>query len=389
MQQDKHGSFEAGGAKAFAGFTLISPVEGTEVHLVDMKGRPVHHWKIPWKLGKHAVLLPNGNLLCGVMISDGPMASMDGAMGRLLELDRESNVVWEHEDLYMHHEFRRLPNGNTMMIRWIQTPPSIASKIAGGLPSVNTDGVNWSDALIEIDSAGRVVWEWKAFEHLDLEVDHICPLCFRNDWTHASGFDINPAGDIVISFMKTNNIVIIDREKGGVEWRWGGFLRLAHPKDVTWIGNNRVLVLGSGGHIAGTEVGDSEILQIDTTTGKILWEFKEVNSTDFYAPAQGGLSVLPNGNVLVCEGDKGRLFEVTEAKEIVWEFVSTSYRSSPTRGTSNMLFRAYRYGPDYQGLKGDDLLNDQPQQESKRQPKQNEISREEKILQDRLSNLGY
>jgi hypothetical protein len=39
--------------------------------------------------------------------------------------------------------------------------------------------------------------------------------------------------------------------------------------------------------------------------------------------------VLPNGNVLITESDGGRLFEVTRAGEIVWNFVN------PTRGGAN------------------------------------------------------
>ena len=49
---------------------------------------------------------------------------------------------------------------------------------------------------------------------------------------------------------------------------------------------------------------------------------------------------LPNGNTMVTEGSDGRIFELTEDKQIVWEYMS------PFHGTeepiSRRIFRAYR-----------------------------------------------
>ena len=34
---------------------------------------------------------------------------------------------------------------------------------------------------------------------------------------------------------------------------------------------------------------------------------------------------LPNGNTLICEGDFGRIFQVTPGGEIVWEYVNPNF----------------------------------------------------------------
>jgi len=378
--------------KAYRGYTLFTPVGSRDIYLVDMRGQMVHTWGAPFELGTHAVLLPNGNLLCGAKIPETSLADFDGAAGRLLEMDWDGNIVWQYEDLYMHHDFCRMPNGNTILLRWVPTPENIALKVRGGLPNTERDGVMWSDSLREINPAGEVGWEWRAYEHLDPEVDIICPLCFRNEWTHANSFAVSPYGSILVSFMKTNSIAIVNRGTGNIDWRWGGFLKLAHPHDVSWVDDKSVMVLGCGGHVAGFEVGNSEILQISMETNDIVWQYVELWRLHFYTSCKGGFQRLPNGNVLICEGDTGRIFEVVESGEVVWEFVNPFCHPSPVYGQkSKMLFGACRYGPDYGGLKGNTSETGTKVQSKPRveKPRVSDTSKRDKALRSRLASLGY
>ena len=85
--------------------------------------------------------------------------------------------------------------------------------------------------------------------------------------------------------------------------------------------------------------------------------FEANNRASFFSDHISGCQRLPNGNTLICEGSKGRLFEVTASGETVWQYIVPFYAhpslpGSPwvDRGLSNATFRAYRYGPDYPGL---------------------------------------
>lgn len=49
---------------------------------------------------------------------------------------------------------------------------------------------------------------------------------------------------------------------------------------------------------------------------------------------------LVNGNTLITEGADGRLFEVTTAGDIVWEYVSPYFTQGANR--TNRVYRAYR-----------------------------------------------
>jgi len=249
----------------------------------------------------------------------------------------------------------------------------------------------WSDSVQEIDPSGKILWVWNAYENLDLDTCVICPLCFRSKWTGASSLDVSEQGDILIGFMTTNNIAIISKETKEIIWQWGGFLELAHPNDVAYFDSENVIVMGNSIHGTGFERGISEIIIINTKTNSVVWEFRAPAVDEFYAPCVAGFQPLKNGNILVSEGDAGHIFEISDSKEVVWEFTNPLYQDVPGYGKSNMVFRAFRYGPDFKGLKGNILqLAElrQVQKQTKQGPEEGTPT-EKDALQSRLANLGY
>ena len=118
--------------RAYGGFTLFTPTEGKGAWLIDMMGRHVNHWETAYLPGRDAKLLPNGNLLYAGKVDDSPLADLEGAGGVLLELDWDSNVVWEYKDPYLHHAFDRMKNGNTLALKWMKVPDDIAARVKGG-----------------------------------------------------------------------------------------------------------------------------------------------------------------------------------------------------------------------------------------------------------------
>ena len=71
----------------------------------------------------------------------------------------------------------------------------------------------------------------------------------------------------------------------------------------------------------------------------------------FYSAYMSSCQRLPNDNTLICEAQTGRIFEITKMGSIVWEFVNpfpSLYH--PAYGHNRVIPKAYRYGPDYQGL---------------------------------------
>jgi hypothetical protein len=62
-----------------------------------------------------------------------------------MELDWDGKVLWEHVEDAMHHDFCRLPNGNTMVLGWEPVPADMVPHIKGGQPDTEHEGHIWYD----------------------------------------------------------------------------------------------------------------------------------------------------------------------------------------------------------------------------------------------------
>jgi hypothetical protein len=163
-------------------------------------------------------------------------------------------------------------------------------------------------------------------------------------------------------------MAIIDRETGQIVWRVGPDysknteagqklgpvvgMHNAHmiPKGLPGAGN--ILVFDNGGYAGYGLLGVpihylrfySRVIEFNPVTYDIVWEYERKDDPRFYSDRISGVQRLPNGNTLVCEGSKGRVFEVTPEKTVVWEYIY------PGRGgnyTNNDVYRAYRVPPEW------------------------------------------
>jgi len=376
-------------SKAYNGYTLFAPLSGGGAWLVDMQGRFVHHWELKLLPAAHGVLLPNGHLLYAGKPSDAPL-EFGGIGGELLELDWDGNELWKYEDPYMHHDFQRLPNGNTVFLRWVKTPDDIAARVKGGVAGTEREGIMWADSFREIKPEGEVVWEWLGYEHLDPEADPICPLCWRAEWTHTNSCFALPDGNILTALLTLNEIVIIDKATGNFKWRWGKG-ELAHPHNPNMLANGNILVFDNGSHRPSSTtnpygmIGFSRVLEVEPKTNNIVWEFKDETTLRFNASFISGCQRLPNGNTLISDGPSGRFFEITTQKELAWEYTNPLYiMGDSILGYNNAVFLSHRYGPDYPGLKGQTLDPNKFELTLRKKP-----ADEKKTLEKRLSRLGY
>ena len=89
------------------------------------------------------------------------------------------------------------------------------------------------------------------------------------------------------------------------------------------------------------------MIEVDPRTDTIVWEYADQSLFEFFSPYISGAQRLANGNTLICEGCHGRIFEITPAREVVWEYMSPHFFQEPGRaGLNNWVFRAFRYTPE-------------------------------------------
>ena len=264
--------------------------------------------------------------------------------------------MWEHHDVYQHHDYQRLENGNTLYLRWEKLPTEVAARVQGGVVSPGDPDWMWGDVVREIDPSGAVVRDWRSWEHLSTDHHVKCPLESRKEWTHLNSLELTPSGDWLVSFRLTSTLAVVDATTGSLTLALGPGV-LSHQHHATWLDNGHVLVFDNGCHRA-EQPSFSQVLEVDPATKEIVWTYKAEPILAFYSFMVSGCERLPNGNTFITEGATGRQFEITPEGETVWEYVSPWLMPSPSFGPTTAVFRSYRIGADDPRLAGLPLSNE-------------------------------
>jgi hypothetical protein len=96
-------------------------------------------------------------------------------------------------------------------------------------------------------------------------------------------------------------------------------------------------------------------------SNQVAWFYRSKYNTSFCGTFISGAQRLPNGNTLICSGPTGHFFEVTNDKEVVWEYINPHTRAGiksiqvDADTNAAMTFRCFRYPANYPGFAGKDL----------------------------------
>lgn len=397
---------------AWSGYTLYQAADLGAL-LVDMNGKEVHLWK--GLRGFPNKLLPGGYVLGSTAERDPKYGFQDES--DLVQVDFAGNIVWRfnryewiedpgHEPQWMaraHHDYQREGNSVGYYVPGSDPKTSEGNTLILVHKNVHNPAISdkplLDDAIIEVDYAGNIVWEWSCNEHFEeLGFDESARnVLFRDpntrffgdhagDWMHINSMSVlgpnrfYDQGDerfhpdnIIWDARESNIIAIIDKRTGKIVWRLGPDYSSPELKGLGWIigqhhahliprglpGEGNLLVFDNGGwagygapnpaspYGAKNAVRDhSRILEIDPVSLEIVWQYtpteagfqEPLDSYRFYSPYISSAQRLPNGNTLITEGADGRILEVTRSHELVWEYISP-YKN--TRN-ANMVYRAYR-----------------------------------------------
>lgn len=327
--------------KCYNGYTLFNYMRQARVRLIDMNGNVVHEWKIRTPRAK---LLKNGNLL---VIE----------RGRVREYSWGGSIVWEYEppSRHPHHDLQRLDNGNTLILCIEGLPEEYRERVRD--PVRRTAKPFRSGFVLEVTRDKEIVWEWHAYEHLDL--NHYCKICTPGDWTHINTVQALPEnrhydagdekfkpGNILLSPRTLGFIFIVDKDTKEIVWRYygnyaGGLAGQHEPhmieKGLPSEGNMIIFDNGAPPMKSVAHTGKSYVLEVDPATERLVWKYE--NGEKFYSAFRSNVQRLPNENTLICESEGLRIFEVTRECETVWEYAVEPHQV--------MIGRAYRYPYDY------------------------------------------
>ena len=119
-------------------------------------------------------------------------------------------------------------------------------------------------------------------------------------------------GDLLISLRTLHLVAVLDPNSGHVKWWSRGPWRFQHDPDFT--GDGKISVYNNN-----TGRSRSEIIKIDPSTREVSNELLD-GELSFQAGGMGTHQYLPNGNVLIVVPQEGRIIEVSETGEVVFEF---------------------------------------------------------------------
>lgn len=234
----------------------------------------------------------------------------------------------------------------------------------------------------------------------------------RDDWIHANAIDYNEELDqIMISARNFNEIWIIDHSTttseaattsggnsnsgGDLLWRWGsphayqqGTLeeeKLFSQHDAQWIDdfvaedyehygaiavfNNFVNFSVEEGLSRGqiiTPVWEESTQSYSQESGRFLPEafsaaFVHPDTAKTFSTNASSIQLLGEGHVVICVARQGRIFELDEEGELVWEYLTPlRFGQSFPQGADlnigdNFTFQAERYLANYGAFVGKDL----------------------------------
>lgn len=347
------------------GYTLYAPLNGTgQVYLVDAEGREAHRWDLPHRPGRHARLLDdgslayNGSLVGGSGAASGfePLFDMwrkygGGSMARY---DAAGGLIAEYVDPYAHHDAHHLDGGGILYTAVEPLTGNRARAVRGGHPgteALDSDkrAVVYADVINEVDAEGNTVWQWRAFDHLDVTRFPLQPHYWREHWPLINS--VAPLGDdrVVASLRSVSAVIVIDKSSGEVIWDLDSSV-LAQQHHATPLDDGNILIFDNGTFRTGESVTYSRVIEVAPDSRQIVWSYTDSPREAFFTPYMGGAQRLWNGNTLITEAAFGRIFEVTRDGRICWEYVVPQFSAYGDPETaalfpahSNAVFRAYRY----------------------------------------------
>ena len=279
------------------------------------------------------------------------------------------SVIWEM-NMPIHHEI-------------LLTPQDTIIIFTKEVHEYNSRKVEF-DVILEFEKNGTLLDRWSTWDNLNylkqfhkpLELDQQANVFIKEenrkntsiwggnyDYYHLNSIALVPnnslqgahpafnEGNWIISFRHGSMIFILDKKTKNVLWsaiydQIPENLEGPHTPMMTENGN--IIVLDNGRYRKW-----SRIISIDPVNLNITWEYKAENPEDFFSLSQSSIQLLPNYNLLVTESEKGRAFELTPDKQIVWEYYNpekqdeTNSLDKKRYGERQEIYRMTKYSKNF------------------------------------------
>jgi Arylsulfotransferase (ASST) len=331
-------------ARAQQGFTLYSSGHAQKAFLIDMSGRVVHQWSLPFSrvwdttssiarprpdefiYMEKAHVFPNGDLLAlYTAIGDTPWGY------GLVKMDKDSNIIWKYFGR-THHDFDLDRQGNIYVLTH-----EISEADLHGFDELNKPRID--DFIVKLSPDGkelRKLWLIDALTRSPFGRKlYFVPWNVHSgngDYLHTNSIQVlrravpgipqSRRGQVLVSMREISTLALVDLESQKIVWAQSGPWVRQH--DARFLANGDLMLFDNEGNPVGP--GVSRAIEINPATQAPVWSYGTKPSEPLDSVARSSLNRLANGNTIIVESMAGRVLEVTPKGETVWEFVN------PVRG---------------------------------------------------------
>ena len=316
-----------------------------------------------------------------------------------------------------HHDFNVLPNGNILYIAWQRHFLEEIVEVGFDTLSHPQREIWSDSVIEYDPDANQIVWQWNSWDHLIQDFDIIAKnygivaqslgridinyqdhSFGRKDWLHSNGIDYLESRDqIVLSVRNFNELWIIDHSttseeaatsvggnsgKGGdLLYRWGDANTYRKDSvdvqrksfwqhDPDWVlseegelgilfFNNYLNQERSEGQLivpVYDPISQCYLLDQDSIEYLPIEPIKTYSHPDIektFSTSASSIQQLPNNNILMCAARQGRIFEITQEGDLVWEYLVPLKAGIPiVQGfelslSDNFTFQASKYPVSY------------------------------------------
>lgn len=320
-------------------YTLLTSSNSCTATLIDHSGAVVHRWDAPFRrtfpkskhvpawvtdqyiIMRRAIAYPNGDLLALYET----IANTPSGCG-LAKFDVAGQLIWAFNE-HTHHDFSIGNDGRIyVLVHELSRMDEAEDKlhIQPGLPLIE-------DFVVILDSNGQ---ECSRFSLLDamLESPYCRPMLTHvdlyGDVTHnntvhfidqefASHYPEISPGDLMVCLRNLNLVAVVNPESAAIVWATNG--PWEHPHDPDPLPNGNIMIFDN--FTAHGAKHGSAVLEFDPRSRDVRWTYSGDDQHPFRSDTRGCQQKLAEGNVLITEGDGGRILEVDRLGQVVWEYV--------------------------------------------------------------------
>ena len=240
------------------------------ITLCDPKGVIVWYESVPEGV-RVATYDPATNTITGIT---GSSSLKSYAGTGILVIDLFGNRILDKniESLHAHHDSRRLPDGDIILVNYVPRTYDLTSQGGGSEETV------WGDGYTIMDIEGNIKAQWDCFDELDPREDSRI-MSTKGDWLHANSVTYDANGNYYMTFNKISQLWKIDPDNGDVFYRVGPNGNVKIPEQYEADGlhapyplaEDRILVLDNG---KSSGISRALIYEIDaaTMTGSVTKE---------------------------------------------------------------------------------------------------------------------